>query len=532
MEGRASGTPGGDRAAQQIARWLGEAGLEPGGDRGTFFQSFVLSTGTSIAPASGLGLVAPDARRLEVDRDWRPHGGSAQAEVTGRIAFVGYGVEGPEAGWNDYHGADVAGTIAIALDGVPPGLGNRMVTRLEKVVTARRHGVAALLIVSDRLPALAATGAHVRLPSGSITPEAADVLLGGSGPGVAALGRAITTRNAPDSFTLPAEARLRVALRREDQPAANLIGIVRGRDRARAHEAVVVGAHYDHLGVVNGDVHPGADDNASGTAAVVALARAFSAAPAARTLVFALFGAEEIGLIGSRHYVQQPPVPLERTVAMVNLDMVGRLRGQPLHVGGVDSGDGLTALVNDTARATGVPVRVGGAPWAPSDHVRFYRAGTPVVFFSTGRHDDYHRPTDLADRIDADGLARVTALASRVVQALAAGDRPSYVALAEPRPEPRGAPGDRPAGQVLFGIVGDTRAGDGLRLTSVLPGGGAERAGLREGDVIIRFAGQSVDRFETLRTMVGGRRPGDVVEVVYLRDGEDRTAQATLGTRP
>jgi membrane-associated protease RseP (regulator of RpoE activity) len=218
-------------------------------------------------------------------------------------------------------------------------------------------------------------------------------------------------------------------------------------------------------------------------------------------------------------------VPLDRTVAMVNLDMVGRLGDGALHVGGVDSGTGLSAIVDAAVRAAGVRARVDGAPWAPSDHLRFYRAGTPVVFLSTRRHDDYHRPGDTADRIDADGLRRVTATALSIVRALADGAPPAWVALRQPTRERR-------PGQAFLGIVADGHAGDGVRVADVVPDSAAAQAGLEEGDVIARFAGRGVDRFDTLRRLIGDARPGDVIELVYLRAGEDRTAHATLGGRP
>ena len=185
--------------------------------------------------------------------------------------------------------------------------------------------------------------------------------------------------------------------------------------------------------MVGGALHPGADDNASGTAVVVGLARAFAAAgPLDRTLVFALFGAEEIGLVGSGHYVRQPTVPIDRTVAMLNFDMVGRLGDGKLTVGGVESGRGLRDIVAEAARALAVGVNLRDSPFGPSDHTRFYDAGTPALFFHTGTHADYHRPGDTADKLDAAGMARVAAVGARVAERLAAGDRPAYVTLTRP----------------------------------------------------------------------------------------------------
>jgi len=279
-------------------------------------------------------------------------------------------------------------------------------------------------------------------------------------------------------------------------------------------------------------LYAGADDNASGTAMVLGLARAFAAAGGApRTLIFVFFGAEELGLYGSRHYVAHPVLSIARTVAMLNFDMVGRLRNDRLYVGGVDSGTTLRGLVTEAARAEHLTLEASGGPYAPSDHVRFYDAGTPVLFFYTGSHDDYHRPTDTADRINAAGMARIAAMASRVVTRLAGEPRPAYVKL--PPPERRERRRDVPAGTALFGVMADGRGqGDGVRISGVMPGSAAARAGLAEGDVIVRFADVSVASFDDLRIAVRARRPGDLVSVVFLRDGTARTGSETLDSAP
>jgi membrane-associated protease RseP (regulator of RpoE activity) len=277
-------------------------------------------------------------------------------------------------------------------------------------------------------------------------------------------------------------------------------------------------------------LHPGADDNASGTAVVLELARAFAAAGgAARTLVFVLFSGEEIGLLGSGHYVRHPVVPLDRTVAMVNLDMVGRLRDGRVYAGGADSGTTLRDALTEAAHGAGVDLVMRGTPYSPSDHIRFYDSGAPVLFFFTGMHDDYHGPGDTADKINAAGMAQLAGVVGRVVKRLADGPRPLYVKL--DRPTRRGGGG--PPGSAFFGIMADRDAGaDGLRLAGVQPGSAAARAGVREGDVIIRFAGAAVSNFDELRRAIATRRPGDRVDVVYLRNGEERAASATLDAQP
>jgi len=528
MEGRRSGTAGGDRAARRIADWLADAGLRPGGDRGSFLQSFVLETSPRVLSTSALELSLPAPRRLELARDWTPHGGSLAGDVTGDVVFAGYGAALPDAGYDDYAGVDVRGKIALVLDGVPPHLTGARVGRLEKLVAAKRHGAAALLLVSAELPSPAATAVRVGLVSGSITRAAADVVLGVSGRTIAEAAKTLDEAHAPASFAIGVRAHVRVDLGSDEIRGANVVGVLPGTDPALADEAVVIGAHYDHLGRVDGVIHPGADDNASGTAVAVGLARAFAAAGGTgRTLVVALFGAEELGLIGSGHYVTNPVVPLTRTVAMVNFDMVGRLRDRRISVAGSESGSDLRALASEAAQKEGITVNLQGSPYGPSDHSKFYDAGVPVLFFHTGSHDDYHRPTDTSDKIDPDGMARVAAIAARVIERLAADARPVYAKVAPPA---RRRGGD--SSGAFLGVASAPHTGtDGLRLSGVLPGTGAAQAGLREGDVIVRLAGSSVGGLEDLRAVIRARRPGDTVSVLYLRDGEPYTTSATLGTR-
>src|SRR2546428_653565 len=356
---------GGERATERLVAWLGAAGLRPGGDSGTFLQSFTVAPGRRLGPASTLEL---GGRVLKADVEWTPHGGSRRGEVSGPLAFVD----------DDWTG-DLRDKIVVA---APRG------SRLESLILARQRGAAALLLIADPLPTLDATSAPVDLPSAALTRATADAL-----------------RAAANAVASPATARLRVDLAPADLPAANVIGVLPGTDPPLANETVVLGAHWDHLGASGGAVYHRADDNASGTAVVVGLARALAAAGGARrTPVLLLFGGEELGLIGSGHYVGHAARPLAQTVAMLNFDMVGRMRDDTLMIGGVDSGDRLRAATVDAARAAGVNADLRGTPFSPSDHTRFYTAGTPVLFFHTGGHEDYHRPSDTADKLNVDGF--------------------------------------------------------------------------------------------------------------------------------
>jgi Zn-dependent M28 family amino/carboxypeptidase len=414
--------------------------------------------------------------------------------------------------------------LVVAGASTPAGVARS--SRLEQLVAARRAGARALLLIDETVPAVAATAAPVAIVSGSITRAAAAALLGRS----------------PDALVGPVSraavpgvrVRLRVDLAPEERRAANVIGVVPGADPARAGEVVVIGAHYDHLGREGEVVYHGADDNASGTAVVLGLAQSLAASRPPRTLVFVLFAGEELGLLGSDHQVRHPSVvPVERMAAMLNFDMVGRLDGRRLLVGGVDTGGGFRGLVEAAATEAGLDVDARASGTGPSDHTRFNAAGVPVLFFHSGSHADYHRPSDTADRIDAAGMARIAHMGRILAARIAAGPRPVFARVPDSAPRGRSAERAGSAGGAFLGIAADVRAGwDGVRLGAIVPGSAAEQAGLRAGDVLVRLDDTGLQAFADLRALLDRRRPGETLRLVYLRDGVDHATSVTLGARP
>jgi hypothetical protein len=333
-------------------------------------------------------------------------------------------------------------------------------------------------------------------------------------------------------------------------PAQNVVGLVEGTDPALRGQVVVVGAHYDHLGretmfatdpKAGPAIHNGADDNASGVAAVLELARRLKARPARRSVLFVAFSGEELGLLGSRHFVAHSPVPADSMAAMLNFDMVGRLQpNDRLLVYGTATAPELPAIL-DSANAAGprLAVRGVGDGEGPSDHSSFYAAGVPVLHFFTDQHEDYHAATDDAERINAPGEARVVALAEGVLRRVA--DRPARLTFTRaPASAPRmgqAAPDGRP--RPWFGSVPDM-GGDGavpgLRLQGVTAGSPADKGGLRAGDVVVEFDGKPVTDLYTYTEALYARAPGDVVVVVVVRAGangatERVRAQITLARR-
>ncbi len=319
----------------------------------------------------------------------------------------------------------------------------------------------------------------------------------------------------------------------------NVIGVLPGSDAALAGQAVAIGAHFDHLGrgpfgslspERAGEIHNGADDNASGVAALVLVAHRLAAGTRPRrTVVFVAFTGEELGLLGSSFYVRHPAVPLDSTVAMLNMDMVGRLGHDQLIVYGLGTSPQWSDLVADADRSAGLELAYQQAGFGPSDHTSFYGRGVPVLHFFTNLHADYHRPSDDWQKIDFPGITRVAGLVAGIAARVA--DRPERLAVIEgvgARPEA----GEGEGYGAYLGTVPDfTFTERGVRLGGVTGGSPADRAGLRSGDVMIGFSGRDIEDLYGLTAALRSHAPGDTVAITVLRDGTEVRVTAVLGDR-
>ncbi len=477
MEGRESGTRGERLAAEYLRAFHTGLGLSPAGPEGSFFQEFDLHE-KSLGPGNAFRVVrrGPDGSELRTSYPlgdgFVPFNFSPSGSVEGPVVFAGYGIEAPERGYEDYASVDVRGAIVLILRHEPREAdpdssfnGLRMTRHasfLEKARLAQRKGAAGLLVVTDPVnhtpeaqrPANAVARWHtlherdefdtrprpdpyqfypgfaadVRIPALHVSPAAAADLLAGLGQDLAALQRAIDEKLKPASRKLPgvrASISTDIAVKRV--PARNVIARLEGRDPDLEDEVVVLGAHYDHVGYGHfssatghwGAIHPGADDNASGTACLLSIAEALSRAPSRprRSVLFVHFTAEEKGLFGSRWFTDHPTVPLERIVAMINLDMAGR--NEPHKVSSTldDRARGLDAMLKRIGQGElHLTMDNDVSSWTDrSDQWSFSRRGIPSAAITSGSHEDYHRPSDRADRVVPDKLqniARLTAMAA------------------------------------------------------------------------------------------------------------------------
>jgi acetylornithine deacetylase/succinyl-diaminopimelate desuccinylase-like protein len=342
------------------------------------------------------------------------------------------------------------------------------------------------------------------------------------------------------SFTVAKEAPVAQSARVGGLVGKNVIGLLPGHDPSLRNETVIVGAHYDHLGLGGfgsldpdsaGKVHNGADDNASGAAMLIQVAARLAQAPPARTVLFIAFSGEELGLLGSAHYVKQPLYPLSATIAMINLDMVGRLRNGRLIVYGARTAKEFPALLDSLNWHAGFDLKAQGDGYGPSDQSSFYAAGRPVLHVFTDLHDDYHRTTDDWEKVDPEGFRRVSNFTLGLVTALA--NRPTRLTPVDATPPPsHGTAAAMPTYGTYLGTIPDmTDNPGGVRLLGVRAGSPAERAGLRGDDIITRIGDLDVPDLQAMTNALRSHAPGDTVSIVIRRGNRVTTVRATLGTR-
>jgi hypothetical protein len=323
-------------------------------------------------------------------------------------------------------------------------------------------------------------------------------------------------------------------------PTRNVVAVIEGSDPALRSQYVVIGAHYDHLGRSTfgamdpdrpNEIRNGADDNASGTAAILELARLLAAAPPRRSILVVAFSGEELGLLGSQYFVEHSPVPLDSVQAMLNFDMVGRLRDDRLIVYGVATASELPEVLETANVAPALRISAVGDGFGPSDQSSFYAKDLPVLHFFTDAHADYHRVSDDADKIDLGGIARVVAFAGRVARELA--DRPARLTFSRAPVSASAPASSRTGSQVYLGSIPDMGASEvpGLRLSGVRPGSPADSGGLKAGDVVVELGGRAVKDLTTYSEALYAHQPGDRVMIVALRAGQRITTEVTLGKR-
>ncbi len=542
FEGRGPNTAGLEKAAKYLEQQLKSLGLQPAfseGKKKSFRQPFKMLVQSRIA---GLNTLGQDSLKLTVGTDFAPYLVSSSGKASGELLFLGYGIKAPELDYDDFASTNAHGKIVVVLSGEPGDddpkspFDGRRITRhtslASKLVLAREAGAQALLVVKEKLSPIATTPeTDGGLLVAELTFEAAAQLLGFD---LRSEKAAIDSDFKPRQRTGGA-AQLQFNVERIHRTVYN-IGAY-WSPKTSTTETVVIGAHYDHLGMGDDSslaadkapqVHNGADDNASGTAVVLEVARQIKQTQGLkRRILFLWFAGEERGLLGSAHFVRSWADKGD-LVAMVNLDMVGRLRNSKLNVMGTSTARQWVSLLEPTLAARQLKGSLGGDGYGPSDHTSFYAEGVPVLFLFTGAHADYHKPSDDPATLNYLGMAQVGAVATDIVASIARSpDRPTYV-RAPPPPAPTGGGGYGP----YFGSIPDFGEDvKGVLLSGVRDGSPAARAGVKKGDIIVRFAGLAVLNLQDFTEALRRCAPGDEVTFEIQREGQKLELKTVLGRR-
>ncbi|MEZ5427274.1 MAG: M20/M25/M40 family metallo-hydrolase [Pyrinomonadaceae bacterium] len=578
LEGRRTGETGATYAAGYVANMFAEYKLKTatGGDAKSYLHKFPFVTGVELGQSN---LLTINNQQLSLKTDWMPVGFSNSGDPpSAPVVFAGFGIASGELKYDSYENIDIRNKIALVFadtpeSGDPHSQFVRFADARVKAKIAGDKGAKALIIISaeknlseDKLAGLGydQTLGETSIPTAVISRAVAGRLLGAKNEAeLDEVEKWIAMRkDAPENIRIslanrPMSAALKVDLPKTTAEAYNVIGILEGRDPVLKNEAIVIGAHYDHLGhggqgslaVNSKDIHHGADDNASGVAAVIELARYFSKEKEnKRTLIFMAFGGEEEGLLGSKAYVNDPVFPLDKTVAMINMDMVGRLHENKLTIGGMGTasewsnlieennwtkgGKVLLASLNsaDAQKNSSTPLKkfelsLSQDGFGPSDHSSFYGKQIPVLFFFTGTHTDYHKPSDTSDKINYDGLEKITDFVAGIVRSIDQNpNRPTYT-----QAQSSGTTGGRRGFNVSLGTVPSyaDNANDGLALDGVRDNSPAAKAGLKAGDKIIKLAGRDINNISDYVFVLGEMKADEEYEVVVMRGTEKLTLKIT-----
>jgi Peptidase family M28/PDZ domain/PA domain len=556
MEGRGAGTKGLIRAEHLIEKRYKEIGLQPAGVNG-YAQPFTVVTGARLKSDNSFVVEADTKSTLKIDQNFVPFSFSASGQAAASLVFAGYGATADEFHYDDYAGLDVKDKIVVVLRYEPSGFaeksGNHGLTQhsqlITKAINARNHGAKAVVVVNGKL----GDGEEDLLTRfGSVSgPENIGVIMAQVKNAVAAswfqsagkslkdVQEQINSTSKPASFSFPDSLHLSLHIDIETTRATvnNVLAWLPGQ----TDEYIIIGAHYDHLGRGNfdslapsqiGQIHPGADDNASGTAGVLELARLLAPqrGQLKRSILFMDFAGEELGLLGSAAWVKDPTRPLAKAVAMLNMDMIGRIKDDKVYIGGVGTGSTFKSVLEQAQKDEPFKIEYSAGGYSSSDHTSFLTKKIPVLFFFSGLHSDYHKPSDTWDKINAPSAARLLDLVGKVAVQLAnAPEAPAFQVVAEDKPATgSGGSGYGP----YFGSIPDFgQTENGVKFSDVKPNSPAAKAGLKAGDILIQFGDKPIKNLYDFTDALRRSKVGDVVEVKVLRDGQPVTANVKLEQR-
>jgi Peptidase family M28/PDZ domain/PA domain len=560
MEGRGDGTPGLTRAEHMIEDRFRSLGLTPAGSH-SFEQPFTVITGARLKGDNSLEILSGSKKQgLKLNQEFVPFSFSFSGRVDAPVVFAGYGITAPEFGYDDYAHLDVKDKIVLLLRYEPAGFaaknGHAGLTQhahlITKAINAKNHGAKAVILVNGSLAGneqdlLTRFGSvsgpeNVGIPFIQAKNAVAARWFEGTGKSLADLQGQIDNSLTPASFPFPDD--LRISLRVDIESTRAMVSNVLAYLPGKTDEYIIIGAHYDHLGrgyydslapSQIGQIHPGADDNASGTAGVLELARLLAPMKGQlrRGILFACFAGEELGLLGSADWAKEPTLPLGDAVAMINMDMIGRIRDSKVYIGGTGTGSTFLNLLEQDQKNSDFKFQYSAGGYSASDHTSFVAKRIPVLFFFSGLHSDYHKPSDTWEKINAPGAAHLLDFIAEITTQLdSAPGRPQFEAITGDRSGDPTTSGGGGGYGPYFGSVPDFgQQENGVRFSDIRPGSPAAKAGLRAGDVLIQFGGKTIGNLYDFTDALRRSKVGDVVEVKVLREGKPITASVTLEQR-
>jgi len=554
MEGRGAGTKGIDRAEHLIEKRYKELHLDPAGVKG-YEQPFSVVTGARLKSDNRCVVQSSgEKRELKIEQDFVPYSFSSSGAVSGPMVFAGYGVTADEFHYDDYAGLDVKDKVVVVLRYEPSGLAHHGQTQhsalITKAINARNHGAKALIVINGKLgdgeeDLLTRFGSvsgpeNVGIVMLQVKNAIADSWFQAAGKSLKDIQEQINARTKPASFDFPEtqHASLNIDVETTRATVNNVLAWLPGQ----TDEYVIIGAHYDHLGRGNvdslapsqiGQIHPGADDNASGTAGVLELARllAQERGKLKRSILFMDFAGEELGLLGSAEWVKEPTRPLAKAVAMINMDMIGRIKDDKIYIGGIGTGSTFKSVLEQAEKDAPFKVESSPGGYSSSDHTSFVTKKIPVLFFFSGLHSDYHKPSDTWDKINGASAARLLDMVENVALQLANTDQPpTFQVVAEEKPI--GGIGGGGGYGPYFGSVPDFgQVENGVKFSDVRPNSPAAKAGFKAGDILVQFGDKPIKNLYDFTDALRRSKAGDVVEVKVLRDGQPVTASVKLEQR-
>lgn len=554
LKGRLTGTEECEEAALYLKKNFAEFGLQafPGKD---WFQKYDFIAGMKKGTENKLAFLSGTTNTETTSSDFSPASFSGSGNFSGELVFVGYGISAPKQKYDDYENLDVKGKIVLAIRYHPEYANphsefDDLASFRLKATIAKEKGAKAILFINgpqpkmdeDKLPEFKFDRAGQVKDFGVAFVKRAVIekLLTGSTVNLAALQDSISKNKKPGSFAITGvTVNLTTDVQVEKKEGINVIAYLEGIDPLLKQEYMVIGGHFDHLGMgVDGSlyrgadplVHNGADDNASGTAGVLELAQKMAAEKSnKRSVIFIAFSGEELGLLGSSYYVNNSFVPVEKIAVMINLDMIGRLNNEKsLIVYGTGTSLLWKSIIDSLNTPYAFKLTKNDEGYGPSDHSSFYSKNIPVLFFFTGTHEDYHRPSDDADKVNADGEEAVLKYVYDIAGYVANNQvKPDYVNV------PRKA-GEKTSGgwKVYVGTIPDyAYQGEGLKITGASEGSPAKKAGLLAGDIILKFGDKKIGNIYDYVYALKGLVPGDVVPAVIKRGEAEIKTTIVVGAK-